>query len=138
MITGRLIFGDSIGADLFIALSLLYCFKNRKNWALVSPFFRGLQTASLLWSNATWPMLILASCAITVRNVLGDARDTSKDRQENMLTWPVLLNWLDHKYLHLVTVMATSTLWYVIGDLNPVLLVEVWIVQLMSYWLTPR
>src|SRR3989344_7293339 len=42
MAGGLLIFGHAASGYVFAIFSVLYCFKNRPRWALVSPLFSGL------------------------------------------------------------------------------------------------
>lgn len=127
-----------IGGIVFLLWSVLYCKKNQNGWGLVSPIFRGLQTMTLVWNKGSWPTVLLSGLLVAVRNLLGDARDTSKDRKVGMKTWPVVLNWSDHKYLHLLAVMGTTAIWGFMADLNLGLVVGIWLIQIATYWLTPR
>lgn len=123
---------------LFIIFSALYCRKDEKGWGLASPFMRGLQTVSLLWGSPDLIWISVSSVAIVARNILGDARDTSKDKAAGMMTWPVLANFTDYKYLHLAGVFATTMLWWSQAELNVGWLLVALVVEFATYRLTPR
>ena len=125
----------------FIVLSVLYTQKNRWNFALVSPVVRGLQTTVLLLGimGHVGPFVILAGVLITIRNFLGDIRDSCKDFKENKKTLPVLLNYrTSSKYIHLYGCFITSAVWWTYSGLSIWWLFATWTIQTISYCWTPR
>ena len=126
----------------FIVLSILYTQKNKWNFALISPIVRGLQTIVLLWgiTGHVGAFVMLAGILITIRNLLGDIRDSYKDSQENKKTLPVLLNYKPQaKYIHLCGCFLTSTAWWIYSSgLSFLWLIIIWVIQAVSERWTPR
>lgn len=125
----------------FVIASLFYAKKKDKYFSYLSPLFRGLQNFFLIagiigyHNYFIWVVFIVT----IIRNVLGDFRDVEKDRAEKMQTVPVLIGIKRNvKYIHLGAVMVTSLVWWIYGGLSWEILVGVWIIELVTYNLTPR
>lgn len=140
IIAGLLLFGHFEGL-LFLFFSYLYANKNQKPFSLYSPIMRGLQCFFLIagiigyHNNFIWIVFAL----ITLRNFCGDLRDAVKDKAENMKTLPVALGLTNNiKYIHLIAILITTFVWFSYTDLPILLLVSIFLVELLSYDLTPR
>ena len=137
---GFLLYGGIIPLG-YIALSLLYTLKNKSNWGIVSPFIRGLQTLLLIVGITGFSHFLpyLAGFIIAVRNMLGDARDVTRDRTEKMKTFPIILGLeKSPKNIHLFATLATATIWWLIGGFNPIYLLATYVAIVTTYSLTPR
>ncbi|MEI6490777.1 MAG: hypothetical protein WCO16_03390 [bacterium] len=136
-----LYFYGHIEGILFVIFSYLYTLKTKKFFALTSPIMRGFQCFFLVAgiigyeSKLTWLALML----IIIRNFCGDLRDVVKDRKENMKTLPVVfgLN-TDIKYIHLAVLFLTTFVWFRHTNLEPWLLIPIFLIQILTYRLTPR
>lgn len=125
----------------FVVASFFYARKKDKYFSYLSPLFRGLQsfflTAGILGYHNTFIWVVFALTII--RNMFGDFRDIEKDRAESMLTVPILIGMKKNvKYVHLIAVMGTSLVWWIYGGLSWEILAGVWIIELLTYNLTPR
>lgn len=124
----------------YIISSYLYTKKTKKlGW--FSPIARGLQNLFIVGgvigysSTLSW----LAPTLLFIRNAMGDFRDTTKDKSENMKTIPVLLGFAkSYKNIHLLSVLLTSTVWVCILGINILWLLPVYLVEIYTYNLTPR
>lgn len=125
---------------LYVLTSHLYTKKTRSlGW--ISPFFRGLQNfwivAAIIGYSSYLPYLI--GLILFARNLVGDMRDTEKDRAEGVKTVPVILGMKRSiKNIHLVATMVTSVTWWLLSTLSVSWLVIVLLIQLTTYRLTPR
>lgn len=140
LLGGGIIYGR-VEAVLFIALAYLYSLKTRWRHGLYAPVARGLQSfflvAGLVGYGVTLPWLALI--LTTIRNIAGDFRDTEKDRREKMITLPVQLGYQrGFPNIHLIALMLTSFVWWLVGDFSVLLLLVAWAVALGTYHLTPR
>jgi 4-hydroxybenzoate polyprenyltransferase len=125
---------------LYVVFSYLYT-KKTKDTGYLSPLFRGLQAFVIVAGIVGYTSLALvAGGALLTRNLLGDFRDTEKDRREGVQTLPVLLGFRrSFRHVHLAGTMATSLLWWgMAGSLSAWWLLAVWAAQMASYRLTPR
>lgn len=125
----------------FIFLCVLYAEKIGGIFGLVSPLVRGVQTVVIL-SGLVSPFssqIIVSGFAVALRNLLGDFRDTQKDRRQGLRTVPVVLGLKnDYRYIHLVGILATSFLWWSWSPLPFIVLVVVWGIEIVTYNLTSR
>jgi len=139
-IAGLLLF-RKVEGFIFVLLSFLYTKKKQQCWGSISPFIRGAQSFVLAGGLVGYinPLSWIAFILTLVRNLLGDVRDVKKDKEEGMKTIPVLLgltySW---KYIHLVAVIATSTVWWFFTNVSLWYLVIVFVIQIATYNLTPR
>lgn len=128
-------------AVAFILLSYLYTFKNKGWFAFISPVIRGAQNLVLIGYLAGFDTIYpyVAFVITVIRNTAGDLRDTIKDREDGMKTLPIVLGFKhDYKYVHLFALMGTSFYgWYLTG-LPIWWLALVYIIQWLTYFLTPR
>jgi len=125
----------------FVLTSILYSEKKLAYGGIFSPFARGLQSALFLIPFVTFysPLLGIAPLATTLRNILGDVRDAKKDFDNNMKTIPVLLGLRKNiPYVHLLGVLSTTLLWWSFTTLPFFIVLLLWIIEIMTYKLTPR
>ena len=136
---GAQLYGEHRETAWYILFSITYAWKNEGYWGLASPFFRGAQTYCLVSAFAPTSFALFAAAAMLIRNVLGDFRDIAADRLDEMKTWPVLLGikegWL---FLHLLSVVATTWLWWVFTVVSAVWPTTLTVNTLATYYLTPR
>ena len=125
----------------FLFLSYLYVKKTKRYFGYISPILRGLQyfflVAGIIGYNNTliWIVLIV----IFIRNFAGDLRDVIKDKNENTKTLPILLGFnKDEKYIHLAIMLITTLIWFLFTNLETWLLFPIFILQILTYRLTPR
>ncbi|MCI5108498.1 MAG: hypothetical protein MRY49_01475 [Candidatus Pacebacteria bacterium] len=140
-ILGTLISGEYIVSILFIFFSFLYAQKNKSKWGLISPIIRGLQNYTIPAVILGWTsyMAIIVFFVFFVRNLCGDIRDSGKDGREGMHTIPLFLGLKRNvPYLHLFTVMLTSTLWWSLTELHIGILLTVLVLQILTYNITRR
>lgn len=137
---GLILFRRIEGVGFFVA-GYLYTHKNKKNYGVFSPFFRGLQSFFLVGGVAgfgsilTWLALLLT----VIRNLLGDIRDAGKDTAEGMKTLPMLFGWKKNlPVIHLLGIWGTTFVWWHYSGLSVVFLGIIWIIQVATYNLTPR
>ena len=126
---------------LFIVCSYLYILKTKKSFALSAPIMRGLQYFFLVAGIVGYhnKLTYLALVLIIVRNFCGDLRDIIKDKKENLNTLPIAfgLN-RDIKYVHLIAMLTTTFVWFQYANLAIYLLVPIFLIQILTYNLTPR
>lgn len=125
----------------FAGFSYLYSKKKVGKMGLVTPIIRGLQTLVLVGGLVGYQTALpwLAGSLITVRNWLGDWRDIEKDRAEGIVTWPVVWQLKPPiPQIHLLAVIATSTIWWHQTDLSAWWLVGALAVEIVTYNWTPR
>ena len=124
----------------YILTSYLYTKKTKKlGW--FSPFARALQNFFIVAGIIGYAsyLTLLIPVIFFLRNVLGDFRDTTKDRSEGLRTIPVMLGFSkSYKHIHLIGLLATSAVWLVIGGFNLFWLVPIYIVEIGTYNLTSR
>ena len=128
-------------AYYFLFFSGIYALKKYNRWALVSPVARGMQVWLILQLLLPFDSALLWCAAIgfTVRNALGDFRDIEHDRAEGMRTWPVALRVKqDWVFVHLVATLTTTWLWWSFSSLPMWIPTALNIVEVGTYWLTPR
>ncbi len=138
---------DDVGF-LFIALSLIYAWKKRKPWGLVSPFVRGLQalviTGGIMGYGHLFPWV--AAVLTGRRNWKGDQRDkeedqkdVNKNRPDGVQTWPVVMGQeKDKPFAHLTALLVTTWVWWWFSKLPWWVPMGVNLIQLATYWCTPR
>lgn len=127
---------------LFAALSIVYTLKKKHPFfGLTSPVWRGLQNFSLAWfisPTLAAPALFL----ITVRNLIGDFRDTGDDRENNQTTIPIALGFKKNQqwafYAHMLMVPLTTYFWLTHSFVSLGLLPVFIVAEVLSYPLTPR
>lgn len=140
LLVGVLLF-PTLYAALFVLFVFLYTEKNRGWWGVLGPFFRSAQMMTLtsalvgLHSIYVIPIGILSF----IRNLLGDFRDVAKDKKEGLKTIPVMLGFTKNiRYIHLVGVLATTSIWWAYSGMSMFILIAIWSLQLASYEFTPR
>jgi 1,4-dihydroxy-2-naphthoate octaprenyltransferase len=143
IITG--IIGTILYASLavlgYIIASVLYAKKNNAPYSYFSPLSRGLQiyflSAGII--GYTNPVSFLAMLVLTVRNLAGDLRDVIKDKNEDMITLPILLGFKNnYKQIHLVILFLTSFIWWYLLKISIIWLILVYLIQIITYNITPR
>ena len=136
-----IIFYDKLSAIGFLLFGFLYAKKNSKNFSPLSSLFRGMQyyflAAGILGFLS--PISFLAFGLLTIRSFAGDLRDVTKDRKEKMRTLPIVLGFKkDIKTLHIILLMLTSLIWLVLSGSSLLWLIPVYILQIITYNITPR
>lgn len=124
----------------FIISSVLYAKKNKQLWGLASPIFRAIQTMVLIAALTGFRDKLpwVAGILIMVRNLFGDLRDVEEDRRQGMTTWPIKFALSQQRHLHLLMVLGTTTLWWLLLRLSISWLALLWLVEVGTYFLTPR
>jgi hypothetical protein len=125
----------------FLICSFLYTKKNLPVLSPYSPFFRGLQiyflTAGII--GFLNPACLLAGGLLGLRNFTGDLRDITKDKKEKLKTLPIVLGFnKDRKYIHLTALLLTSLVWWNISGLSIMWLIGIFLIEIITYNLTPR
>lgn len=126
---------------LFFLFSYLYAKKNKKSYAMLSPFCRGLQmfflSAAILGYRNRFSLIVFL--VFLFRNAVGDWRDVEKDRRQGMRTLPIVFGaQKDMKHLHLAMMLVSSTIWWSHADISVGCLFVVCVIELTTYRLTPR
>lgn len=138
-IIGLVIFGKIEGI-FYIVTSYLYTKKTKKlGW--LSPFSRAFQNLFIVAGIVGYssPLAYVVAIIFFVRNFVGDLRDVEKDRLEGVRTIPVILGAKKSiPYVHLLTTIFTSFIWWSLSPISIIWLILVVIVQICSYNLTPR
>lgn len=139
-LVGLVLYGHLEGVAFFVC-SYLYTLKTEKYFATCSPLMRGLQYFFLIGgiigyaNKLTWIVLV----AMFVRNLCGDFRDVVKDKKENLKTLPVVLRVeKDSKHIHLVALFATTLIFFQYTNFQFWLLIPIFLIQILTYRLTPR
>lgn len=125
----------------FLLISYLYTKKNHGYFASISPLLRGFQYFFLIAGIVGYhhPLSWIALATIFIRNFAGDLRDTTKDRDANMKTLPVLLGLNKNiPNIHLIAVLLTSVIWWSFTSLSIWALLIVLIIEIGTYNITPR
>lgn len=137
---GLILYGKVEGV-FFVLCSYIYTLKDKKIFGVPSPIMRGFQYFFLVagiigyGNKLTWLALVLS----TFRNFCGDLRDVVKDRNENMKTLPIVMGLKkDFKYAHLLIMLTTTFIWFEFTGLSPFLLIPIFLIQILTYRLTPR
>jgi hypothetical protein len=110
-------------------------------WSISAPFWRGLQTGALAFQFDVH-LAVLAFVLIFIRNIIGDVRDASTDKQRGIITIPVVYG--AHKnhpwafYAHILFTITTTIIWFQFSFLDHRLILPTAILQLVLYPLTPR
>ena len=134
-------FYKKIEVVFFMLFSILYTNKTNKNFGSFSPFYRGLQYFFLIGGIAGYSSIItwLALLLMFIRNFTGDLRDVSKDRVDKMITLPIVFGIKnDIKYIHFIFIVITSIIWWSFTTLSYIWLIAVFVIQAITYNLTPR
>ncbi len=133
-------FFNHIEALGYVLMSLLYVNKNKKNgW--FSPFARGLQNffiagAVIGYNNFLVYIILLI---FIFRNLMGDFRDTIKDKKEGLKTIPIVFGYNKSiKNIHLLSLFLTTGIWSYLINLSIFYVLILFIIQLYTYNLTPR
>ncbi len=139
-ITGLILY-QKIEAILFLVAGYFYTKKKKEPWSFIAPLLRGLQffliVGGITGYNNILPLMALI--VLILRNFVGDLRDIKKDRKEKMKTLPIIFGFKkDLKHLHLICILGTTLLWWSLTQFNPIILILIWIIQILSYTLTPR
>jgi len=125
----------------FIIFSILYAKKNSPKFSPYSSFFRGAQMYFLAAGVVGFlnPLAFLAFGLLFVRNFAGDLRDIVKDRKEKMKPLTIMLG-LKHSYkwVHLIILLVTTFVWWYIADISIFWLMGIYVIQILTYNLTPR
>jgi len=140
MFLGLILFRRIEGVG-FVVVSYLYTFKNKRNYGIFAPFFRGLQSFLLVGGVAGFGSIFawLALLLTFSRNLLGDIRDAKKDFGEGMMTLPMLFGWKRNlPVIHLLGIWGTTFVWWHYSGLGATFLFSLWIVEAATYNLTPR
>lgn len=127
--------------SLFMSSAVLYSLKKRPVLGWLSPVFNGLVKSTLVLGlpNATFRNTSIVFAVMTLRNLIGDIRDTHKDLCEHTKTIPVLLGWTRNvPIIYPLALATTSALWVWLGQLQWYVLTFVWTVQALTYRLTRR
>jgi len=135
------IFLHNFAILLFIIFSFFYTKKNIKIIGPFSPFIRGLQSYFIVASIAGFssPVSYSAFCLLTIRNFAGDIRDIDKDKKSGMQTLPIILGIKgEFRYIHLILLLLTTTVWWIIADISITWLALIFIIQILTYNITPR
>jgi len=126
---------------LLIATSATYSLKKRYRWiGLISWIINGSIKA---WMVAMIPAplwgIFLVSGLMSLRNLAGDIRDAGKDSAEGVFTLPVVLGLKKNiPFVYPSCLVATSIIWVYIGGISFLWLIPVFIIQSLTYHLTPR
>lgn len=125
----------------FIVTCVAYSFKKRFRWiGLISWIINGSIKAWMvaMIPGPLWGILLVGGL-MCIRNLAGDIRDAGKDSTERVLTLPVVLGLKKNvPYIYPVCLVVTSTLWVYIGGISFLWLIPVFIIQGLTYHLTPR
>jgi hypothetical protein len=139
-IIGTILYAN-LAALGYIITSILYAKKSKAPYSYFSPLSRGLQIYFLSsgiigYSN---PVSFLAMLVLIFRNLAGDLRDVIKDKNENMITLPILLGFKkNYKQIHLVFLFLTSFIWWYLLKISIIWLILVYLIQIITYNITPR
>ena len=127
---------------VFLLLALGYSLKKRyRSLAAVSPLVNGGLKAALaaVVAPGAWSLIALVYGVMAFRNLMGDVRDAAKDAEEGVATILVACGYRRATpYVYPLTLMATTLLWVLIGDLPLWVVPAAWTVEVATYPLTPR
>jgi len=74
-----------------------------------------------------------------LRNLAGDVRDGGKDSVEKVLTLPVVLGLKKNiPFIYPAFLVITSITWIYVGEISFLWLIPIFVVQSLTYHLTPR
>ena len=125
----------------FLVTCVAYSLKKRYRWiSLISWIINGSIKA---WMIAMIPAplwsILLVSGLMGIRNLAGDIRDGGKDSAEGVLSLPVALGLkVNIPFIYPACLVATSITWVCIGGNSFLWLIPVFVVQGLTYRLTPR
>lgn len=125
----------------FLICSFFYAKKNLPSLSPYSPIFRGLQNYFLVAGIIGFlsPLSFLAGSLLVLRNFAGDIRDITKDKKEKLKTLPIILGFnKDIKYIHLISLLITTLIWWNISSISIIWLIIIYLIQIGTYNLTPR
>ncbi len=125
----------------FLLCSYLYSKKNRGYFGCFSSLFRGFQYFFLIAGIIGYhnPLIWIALFILFIRNFTGDLRDVVKDRKEGMKTLPVVMGFKqDIKHIHLIALLCTSSIAWSYTSLSIWILLLVFIIEIITYNITPR
>jgi len=125
----------------FLICSFFYTKKNLPNFGPYGPLLRGLQYYFLISGIIGFlsPVSFLAGGLLVLRNFAGDLRDITKDKKEKLKTLPIILGFnKDIKYIHLISMLLTTFIWWNISDLSIIWLIIIYLIEIGTYNLTPR
>jgi len=135
IIIGLVLFGRIEGVG-FVVASYFYTCKDKKNYGIFAPLFRGLQNFLLVGGVIGFSSVLVwfAFVLIFARNILGDIRDAGKDTGEGMKTIPILFGWKKNvPIIHLVGILGTTFVWWHYSGLGVAFLLVIWGIQLVTY-----
>ncbi len=126
----------------FTMCAVLYTKKKRNRFfGCTSSIWRGLQGALIAFAFMP-KFTLLAFILYAIRNLVGDFRDIGDDWNDGARTFPTMLGFRKNQvwafWGHLVSVIATTILWFQFTNLSSGLLVICLTLQVISYPLTPR
>lgn len=125
----------------FIITSASYSLKKRFRWiALISWIING---SIKVWLVAMIPAplwgLFLVGGLMCFRNLAGDVRDGGKDNVEGVRSLPVVLGLkMNVPFIYPAFLVITSITWVYVGGISFLWLIPVFVVQGLTYHLTPR
>lgn len=124
----------------YILFSYLYTKKNKKGFGVLAPFFRAAQSFFIAAGIIGYVSLTgIVFVLIFLRNFAGDLRDIEKDRKEKLLTLPIFLGMKKSiPGAHLFALLLTSAVWFSFINLEIYWLLIVFLIQIITYELTPR
>ncbi len=134
----------SLSQVLFFASAVAYSLKKRyKVLGLFSSIFNGGLKVLLLVIGVSSLINVIQIIGIffvmTVRNILGDIRDSEKDAREGVCSLPVALRYQKSTpVVYPAALAASSLLWTIIGNLPIYALICAWLIEAATYRLTPR
>jgi 1,4-dihydroxy-2-naphthoate octaprenyltransferase len=138
-VVGAVAYGKIEGLA-YILFSYLYT-KKITNFGFASPLFRGLQSFFIVAGVTGYhsPIAYVVGGLLLLRNLAGDVRDSGKDGKEGMRTIPVIIGMKNNiKYIHLISTILTSTVWWSMSTLSIAWLLLVIVIQITTYNLTSR
>lgn len=125
----------------FIITCIAYSLKKRFKWiGLISWIINGSIKAWMVAMIPTklWGILVVGGF-MCIRNLAGDIRDAGKDSVEGVPTLPVVLGLkLNIPYVYPICLMITSVSWIYIGGFSFLWIIPVFLIQVLTYHLTPR
>ena len=141
IVLGSVLYGHVVATTLFVFFSFLYSLKTKDYLGVFAPIARSLQYFALIGGITGFSdrFLWIVIAAVFIRNLIGDVRDSGKDKNEKLKTIPVLLGINKNiKYIHLFAVFTTTILWWSYSSIPIHWLFATLLVEAFSYNLTPR
>jgi len=131
---------NKIEIVFFILASILYTYKKKYPFGLMSPIANGLLKSFLvLLISDEINLLIMVFILMSIRNLAGDFRDAHKDFNENIITLPVIFGYRKNTdYIYPFFLALTTMVWVIMGEINVWIIIPLWFIQFTTYHLTPR